>query len=98
MTFLDQNFGLQATDIFATDPYGANQIQLYDSDGCPMNQKVGALERPDRSKIRAKIEFFGFPDAERVYYKGLVKPCLEECEPVRILLQLKYRNYKRICI
>ncbi|VDP05707.1 unnamed protein product [Soboliphyme baturini] len=76
----------KVTDLTATDLKEGNDLVLYDERGsvnkCSVHKDlVGEFVRVDDETMRSRIKFFAFPDSNRVYYKGRVKPCLENCDP-----------------
>uniref|UniRef100_A0A5S6R114 Apple domain-containing protein n=1 Tax=Trichuris muris TaxID=70415 RepID=A0A5S6R114_TRIMR len=70
----------RVTDLIATDLRSGNDLLLYDNQGCAVHPKLASdFEVIDRYKLRAKISFFAFPETNRVFYKGHVEACYDNC-------------------
>lgn len=66
---------------------------------CPVNPElVGEFETISKGTLRAKLQFFGFSETAKVYYKGDVRPCLGDCSRIvkklSIIIIKIIKNYK----
>ncbi|KRZ60731.1 Protein dyf-8 [Trichinella nativa] len=67
-------------DFIATDLREGNDLILFNQHGCNIQPSlVGKFVSVNKQTKRSRIVFFAFPETKRVYYKGHVEACYENC-------------------
>ncbi|KRZ90368.1 Protein dyf-8 [Trichinella sp. T8] len=67
-------------DFIATDLREGNDLILFNQHGCNIQPSlVGKFVPVNKQTKRSRIVFFAFPETKRVYYKGHVEACYENC-------------------
>ncbi|KRX21841.1 Protein dyf-8 [Trichinella nelsoni] len=67
-------------DFIATDLREGNDLILFNQHGCNIQPSlVGTFVPVNKQTKRSRIVFFAFPETKRVYYKGHVEACYENC-------------------
>ncbi|KRZ05996.1 Protein dyf-8 [Trichinella zimbabwensis] len=78
-------------DFIATDLREGNDLLLFNQHGCNTQPSlVGKFFPVNKQTKRSRIVFFAFPETKRVYYKGQVEACYENCDqwsPLLFVLQ-----------
>ncbi|XP_063706105.1 uncharacterized protein LOC134835164 [Culicoides brevitarsis] len=81
-------------DLVAFDQDGAEEIQLINERGCPVEPTImGAVDKVDDKKpvrLFAPFSAFKFPTSDTVQFRCLVSLCIPKCEPVDCSLNNGY--------
>ncbi|KRX54729.1 Protein dyf-8 [Trichinella sp. T9] len=77
-------------DFIATDLREGNDLILFNQHGCNIQPSlVGKFVSVNKQTKRSRIVFFAFPETKRVYYKGHVEACYENCNQWSRLFMLQ---------